>query len=361
MADNGLLVTISGAALSLLFYENVQRVGDQMGFLLGEVLTYVTKSVTDDDRQMESTKTHVDIQGILPSPSTALFYDSSGKINESVLMKFIGEKKNEIVGWYRFRSNGSLSPTFRDKIIHKQLDELFSDSHNNQTFVTCMLNYGTTIIGGTHKFRHVFLRYHNGVYVPISLRINNLGADASRHDGSDYKPTPIRHYNNGPNYFKKLLESSKRNTNMSGVEKISMIHKIAEKRLEKLVPDVCESDAKAAILEQKLQKVREEIRHFHATKIQNVPSIDYYLPGEPHYSNKLKEGMNKQYNRLPITDVSTPRFSKHCDLEYLTKDTGVAMNINNDCYKSDEKEKTSHSSRSYSNVAKTKSEHITDC
>lgn len=125
---------------------------------------------------------------------------------------------------------------------------------------------------------------------------------------------------------------------MSGVEMISMIHKIAEKRLEELIPDVCESDAKVAILEQKLQKVREEIRHIHARKIQNVPSINY-LPGEPHHSNKFMKGMNEQNNRLPITDVSTPRFSKHCDSEYLTKDTGVAMNINNDCYKSDEKEK----------------------
>ncbi|KAK0183215.1 hypothetical protein PV327_001276 [Microctonus hyperodae] len=359
MADNELLVTISGAALSLLFYENVQRVGDQMGFLLGEVLTYVTKSVTDDDKQMESTKSHVDIQGILPSPSTGLFYDSGGKINLSVLAEFIGEKREEIVGWYRFRSNGSLNPTFRDKIIHRQLDGFFSDYHNNQTFVTCMLNYGTTKIGGTHKFRHVFLRYQNGFYVPISLRINNLGADASRHDGSDYKPTPTRHYNNGPNYFTKLLEPLKRNTHMSGVQMISMIHKIAEKHLDKLVPDVCKSDAEVAVLEQQFQRVREEIRHIHATNIKKVPSIDYYLPGEPHYSNKLMKGMNEQNNRLPMNDVSTSRFSKHCDTEYMAKDTGIAMNIN-DCYESNDKKKTSHTI-SYSDVTKIKSEHTTDC
>ncbi|XP_011639263.1 BRISC complex subunit FAM175B-like [Pogonomyrmex barbatus] len=59
MADGDLLVTISGAALSLLFYENVRSIGEQMGFLLGEALEFIVKTYTDSDNQVETVKIHI--------------------------------------------------------------------------------------------------------------------------------------------------------------------------------------------------------------------------------------------------------------------------------------------------------------
>lgn len=47
------------------------------------------------------------------------------------------------------------------------------------------------------------------MFEPISLKINNLGDDASRHDGSDYKPTPVRKSTRTPDSFTKLIESLK--------------------------------------------------------------------------------------------------------------------------------------------------------
>lgn len=45
------------------------------------------------------------------------------------------------------------------------------------------------------------------MFEPISLKINNLGDDASRHDGSDYKPTPVRKSTRTPDGFTELIES----------------------------------------------------------------------------------------------------------------------------------------------------------
>lgn len=45
------------------------------------------------------------------------------------------------------------------------------------------------------------------MFEPISLKINNLGGDASRHDGSDYKPTPVRKSTRTPDGFTELIES----------------------------------------------------------------------------------------------------------------------------------------------------------
>lgn len=47
------------------------------------------------------------------------------------------------------------------------------------------------------------------MFEPIPLRINNLGDDASRYDGSDYKPTPTRKLARAPDGFSELIESLK--------------------------------------------------------------------------------------------------------------------------------------------------------
>lgn len=47
------------------------------------------------------------------------------------------------------------------------------------------------------------------MFEPVPLRINNLGDDASRHDGSDYKPTPAGKLARAPDGFAKLIESLK--------------------------------------------------------------------------------------------------------------------------------------------------------
>ncbi|CAG5076456.1 Similar to EAG_01033: BRISC complex subunit FAM175B (Camponotus floridanus) [Cotesia congregata] len=137
MADNTSSVTISGAALSYLIYENVKTVSDQMGFLVGEVLTYVTKKVTDTDRQVDSTELHI-----------------IGKIDEGKLKEFVNGREKEIVGWYRFRLNSSLFPTLRDKVLHKQFENIFCDDDNDkQHFIAGMLGYNVTEKKNTHKFR----------------------------------------------------------------------------------------------------------------------------------------------------------------------------------------------------------------
>jgi len=56
---------------------------------------------------------------------------------------------------------------------------------------------------------HLDLQFIFRIFEPIPLRINNLGDDASRHDGSDYKPTPVRKSARLPDGFTELIESLK--------------------------------------------------------------------------------------------------------------------------------------------------------
>ncbi|XP_014486624.1 PREDICTED: BRCA1-A complex subunit Abraxas-like isoform X2 [Dinoponera quadriceps] len=263
MADDDLLVTISGAALSLLFFENVRSVSDQMGFLLGEALEFVIRSYTDSDNQVETIKLHINVETIVTCPLLDILHNSTGRINKERLKDFVSDKSKHVIGWFRFRrSSSDLVPSLKDKLLHKQFASHFSDENSckEEFFLTCLLNTCTSDRQGTHKFRHVFLRRKRGIFEPISLRINNLGDDASRHDGSDYKPTPARKSARTPDGFIKLIESLNLDlTRTGGLDSAMAIQREAERHLVSLIPKVCESDLEVAMLEQEVRELRAKV------------------------------------------------------------------------------------------------------
>ncbi|XP_076241344.1 BRISC complex subunit FAM175B [Calliopsis andreniformis] len=259
MAESDLLITISGAALSLLFYENVRSCSDQMGFLLGETLEFVVKTYTDSDNQIETVKIHNNIETVVTCPLPEILHDSVGRINKEKLKDFIRDKGKQVIGWFRFRRNTGLVPTMRDKMLHKEFASYFSGSNGSKEefFVTCLLSSSTSSGKGTHKFKHVFLRRRRGTFEPVSLRINNLGNDSFRHDGSDYKPTPTKRSTDVPDVFSRLIESLNLNlTRTSGVESAINIQKAAEGYLDRLIPELCQSDFEVAELEKQVKEFK---------------------------------------------------------------------------------------------------------
>ncbi|XP_015434915.1 PREDICTED: BRCA1-A complex subunit Abraxas-like [Dufourea novaeangliae] len=259
MADSDLLITISGAALSLLFYENVRSRGDQMGFLLGENLEFVVKSYTDAEKQIETVKTHNDIETIVTCPLPDVIHDSVGRLNKEKLKDFMRDNSKQVIGWFRFRRDINLVPTFRDKMLHREFASHFSGGNgcSQKFFVMCLLSSSTTCEGGTHKFKHVFFRHRSGAYEPVPLRISNLGNDSFILEGSDYKPTPTKKSSNTPDVFNKLIESLNLNlARSSGLESAIAIQKAAEQYLDKLIPQLCESDLEVTELENQIKEFK---------------------------------------------------------------------------------------------------------
>ncbi|XP_011700851.1 PREDICTED: BRCA1-A complex subunit Abraxas-like, partial [Wasmannia auropunctata] len=293
MADGDLLVTISGAALSLLFYENVRSVGEQMGFLLGEALEFIVKTYTDSDNQVETVKLHINVETIVTCPLIDLLHDSTGRINKEKLKDFVRDKSKQVIGWFRFRRNtSSLIPTMRDKVLHKQFASHFSGGNASmeEFFLTCLLNASTSETRGTHKFRHVFLRHKRGVFEPVPLRINNLGDDASRHDGSDYKPTPVRKSACLPDGFTELIASLKLDmTRKSGLDSAMVIQKAAERHLTSLIPKVCESDLEVAELERQVRELKDKIAAQRLTRKTKVNGESYERTSKANRENCCSE------------------------------------------------------------------------
>ncbi|KAI5645969.1 hypothetical protein NE865_01862 [Phthorimaea operculella] len=149
-------VSISGTALSFLLYECVNSVNSQEGFLIGDVTSEVTNHISDSQSDNARLDTQIVIRTVLPLPSVSLFYLPTGRIKEDVLADILSNKASEIVGWYKYRKNNSIKPTFRDKLISKGLQKYFEKHHNKKTFVSCNLSSKTSSAGSTHTFTYRF-------------------------------------------------------------------------------------------------------------------------------------------------------------------------------------------------------------
>ncbi|XP_013181508.1 PREDICTED: BRCA1-A complex subunit Abraxas-like [Papilio xuthus] len=149
-------VSLNGTALSFLLYECVNSSSSQEGFLIGNVTTEITNHISDSQNDSARLDTQIFIRTVLPVPSVALFYFPTGKIKEEILSDLLSSTANDIVGWYKYRKNSSIKPTFRDKLISRGLQKYFEKYHGKKNFVTCNLSSKTSSSGSTHTFTYRF-------------------------------------------------------------------------------------------------------------------------------------------------------------------------------------------------------------
>lgn len=100
--------------------------------------------------------TQILIRTVLPLPSVSLFYLPTGIIKEDVLSELLSNVASEVVGWYKYRKNSSIKPTFRDKLISKGLQKYFDKYHGKKTFVCCNLSSKTSTTSSTHTVVYRF-------------------------------------------------------------------------------------------------------------------------------------------------------------------------------------------------------------
>lgn len=73
-----------------------------------------------------------------------------------MLSDFLSKSASEVVGWYKYRKNTGIQPTFRDRLIAKGLQKYFEKYHGRKTFVTCNLSNKTSLVGSTHTYTYRF-------------------------------------------------------------------------------------------------------------------------------------------------------------------------------------------------------------
>nr|XP_013810615.1 PREDICTED: BRCA1-A complex subunit Abraxas isoform X2 [Apteryx mantelli mantelli] len=69
----------------------------------------------------------IDIQKHIPCYQLFSFYNSAGELNEPALKKILSGCKKSIIGWYKFRRNTDQTMTFRERLLHKNLQSHLSN------------------------------------------------------------------------------------------------------------------------------------------------------------------------------------------------------------------------------------------
>lgn len=116
----------------------------------------ITNHISDTQSDNARLDTQIEIRTVLPLPSVSLFYLPTGRIKEDVLSDILSSTGSEIVGWYKYRKNTNIKPTFRDKLITKGLQKYFEKYHGMKHFVTCNLSNKLSSAGSTHSFMYRF-------------------------------------------------------------------------------------------------------------------------------------------------------------------------------------------------------------
>lgn len=124
--------------------------------MIGNVTSEITNHISDSQNDSARLDTQIFIRTVLPLPTIALFYLPTGKIKEDVLSEVLSNTASEVVGWYKYRKNSSIKPTFRDKLISKGLQKYFEKYHGKKNFVTCNLSCRTSSASSTHTFTYRF-------------------------------------------------------------------------------------------------------------------------------------------------------------------------------------------------------------
>ncbi|KAJ4431513.1 hypothetical protein ANN_20111 [Periplaneta americana] len=224
----------------------------QEGFLLGEVVSHVTDTISDSQMRGEKTETLISVNSLMPISNAVTFYNGIGKVNHEKLKEFLKEKEKEVVGWYSFRRNSVLSPHLREKLLHKELCSFLSHL-SSEHFTMCLLNTSVSTPGSTHVFNHKFIRYRHRMFEALPVQIHNLGEAPQ----SEYKLVPSTACLSDS--FNNIISSLRASSEMSSdASLVCNIQKALQEHLRNLINDVEHSERKIAELEREVDSLRSQ-------------------------------------------------------------------------------------------------------
>ncbi|NXC45617.1 ABRX1 protein, partial [Penelope pileata] len=142
------------------------------GFLLGDVKGEAKNSITDSQMDDVEVVYTIDIQKHIPCYQLFSFYNSAGELNEPALKKILSGHTKSVIGWYKFRRNTDQTMTFRERLLHKNLQSHLS----NQGLVFLLLTSSMmTESCSTYRLEHALHRPQEGLFQKVPLVVTNLG------------------------------------------------------------------------------------------------------------------------------------------------------------------------------------------
>lgn len=237
----------------------------------------------------------IKVKSAVPCPHTCYFYDATGKVDVDQLQSLLGEKSAEVIAWYKFRRSPGFKLTLREKIIHKQLADIFQTTQD--LFTTCLLTTEVSDNHSTHLYSQTFVQYTNTLYQPLPMHIVNL----SDPNNSYRKPEAVS------KAFKNLIDSVKVDQGAQGLKIVGELHNVLQKEIESVLADFSEAEG-VFELEEEVKRLKEAVNRKAKAEVTEVKNAengvtdttmqDTEMPSNDKKMNKREE-MEKLVRRSP--------------------------------------------------------------
>ncbi|XP_077131899.1 BRCA1-A complex subunit Abraxas 1 isoform X1 [Ranitomeya variabilis] len=172
MAGESTRALMSGFVFGALAFQHGNSGSDSEGFLLGVVKGEAEDSITDSQMSDVQVVYTIDIQRSIPLYHPCRFYSGVGELNNLALKKLLAGQEKDVIGWYKFRHNTEQTITFREKVLHHNLQTYLSNSELVFLLVT---SHSTTETESTHLMEYALHKPQDHLLQKVPLIIANLG------------------------------------------------------------------------------------------------------------------------------------------------------------------------------------------
>ncbi|NXU80237.1 ABRX1 protein, partial [Oreotrochilus melanogaster] len=277
------------------------------GFLLGDVKGEAKNSITDSQMDDVEVVYTIDIQKHIPCYQLFSFYNSAGELNEPALKKILSGCKKNVIGWYKFRRNTDQTMTFRERLLHKNLQSHLS----NQGLVFLLLTSSVmTESCSTYRLEHALHRPQEGLFQKVPLVVTNLGMAEQQ----GYRTVPSSCVSSS---FVRAVRQHRseffhEDGSLQEVHKINEMYATLQEELKKICSTVEVSERSVEKLLAEVSQLKEEIKR----KKQQNCSEDRDYPAHPKENVLLCQALQTFFPnsglQTCIVSVKGHQISKNC-------------------------------------------------
>ncbi|KAF9597500.1 hypothetical protein IFM89_019027 [Coptis chinensis] len=177
-------IAISGPTLASIIQRFSSSEGDVDGLLFGHVTEPSSSNLHDDDH--DSTQSNnspslvANITNFFCSNSLSSFYDSLGRLNNSILTHLLQDRQQQLIGWFVGRRKSPLRPSMREFSVSSSL---FTLTTQPCVFLLLSSPVHDQLIH-THDYKAFQFMQKNGLFESKSIEVVNIGPAFRGHYGS---------------------------------------------------------------------------------------------------------------------------------------------------------------------------------
>ncbi|XP_075607413.1 BRCA1-A complex subunit Abraxas 1 isoform X2 [Balearica regulorum gibbericeps] len=297
---------LSGFVFGALAFQHLSTDSDTEGFLLGDVKGEAKNSITDSQMDDVEVVYTIDIQKHIPCYQLFSFYNSAGELNELALKKILSGCKKSVIGWYKFRRNTDQTMTFRERVLHKNLQSHLS----NQGLVFLLLTSSVmTESCSTYRLEHALHRPQEGLFQKVPLVVTNLGMAEQQ----GYRTVSGSCVSSG--FVRAVRQHSSEffyeDGSLQEVHKINKMYVTLQEELKKICSTVEVSERSVEKLLAEVSQLKEEIK-----KKKQQSCLDRDYPGEPKENVLLCQALQTFFPnsglQTCIVSFKGQQISKNC-------------------------------------------------